>query len=122
RCLEDDARGSAGGGEHRRTAERAHRRDGAARRLGARADADCRGLVQDLSDRRAGRRPHTSVTVTRRLPIGAELVPALPDGAGGVHFRVWAPGRDRVAVVIDGQSTLLVAESMTGGYFSGIVS
>jgi maltooligosyltrehalose trehalohydrolase len=62
------------------------------------------------------------VTVTRRLPIGAELVPALPDGAGGVHFRVWAPGRDRVAVVINGESTLLVAESMTGGYFSGVVT
>jgi maltooligosyltrehalose trehalohydrolase len=33
---------------------------------------------------------------SRRLPIGAEVRP------GGVDFRVWAPARERVVVVIDG--------------------
>jgi maltooligosyltrehalose trehalohydrolase len=32
----------------------------------------------------------------RRLPVGAELIP------DGVHFRVWAPGRRRVEVVVEG--------------------
>jgi maltooligosyltrehalose trehalohydrolase len=68
-------------------------------------------------------------TVTRRLPIGAEI---LPD-AHGVHFRVWAPARQRVAVIIDGVATPLarevsdadadaVADAVDAGYFSGIVS
>src|SRR5258708_25871005 len=60
----------------------------------------------------------------RRLPVGAEEVP------GGVHFRVWAPRRERVAVVIDnrgasrpfaieeGGETDLLAEG--NGYFSGL--
>src|SRR5688500_375008 len=51
---------------------------------------------------------------TRRLPIGAELV------EDGVHFRVWAPRRKRLAVVSDGgASTELAAGS--DGYFSGLV-
>jgi maltooligosyltrehalose trehalohydrolase len=57
---------------------------------------------------------------TRRLPIGAE-----PQATGGVHFRVWAPRRRRVAVELQPDRgaerarhpTLLAAES--GGYFSG---
>ena len=36
-------------------------------------------------------------TMTRRLPVGAEV-----DPAGGVHFRVWAPARRSVAVVVEG--------------------
>jgi maltooligosyltrehalose trehalohydrolase len=64
-------------------------------------------------------------SVTRRLPIGAELQPD-----GGVHFRVWAPARQRVTVVVDGESTPLVAESTPmipdtpeeTGYFSGLVA
>lgn len=32
----------------------------------------------------------------RRMPVGAEIIPG-----GGVHFRVWAPGRSSVAVVLD---------------------
>src|SRR5690606_25766983 len=36
----------------------------------------------------------------RRLPIGAEVQPG-----GGVHFRVWAPRRERVDVVV-GPGTL----------------
>jgi maltooligosyltrehalose trehalohydrolase len=61
----------------------------------------------------------------RRLPIGAELLPE-----GGVHFRVWAPRRSDVKVVLEGGPgwisadtpviTPLVAEDE--GYFSGFVS
>ena len=58
-----------------------------------------------------------------RLPVGAEVLPA-----GGVHFRVWAPRRQRVEVVPeraedarddDLESVALDAEG--GGYFSGTV-
>src|SRR4051812_33518327 len=53
----------------------------------------------------------------RRLPVGAEVLP----GAGGVHFRVWAPRRRSVDVVIDGGSSLpLCAEG--NGYFAGTVT
>ncbi len=45
------------------------------------------------------------------MPIGAEVT------ASGVHFRVWAPKRRRVDVVIDGLATPLQAEP--NGYFSG---
>jgi maltooligosyltrehalose trehalohydrolase len=52
--------------------------------------------------------------MTRRLPIGAEIVP------GGAHFRVWAPKRTRVEVVLEpGAAFDLAAEA--GGYFSGFV-
>ena len=49
----------------------------------------------------------------RRRAIGAE--PA----DGGVHFRVWAPERKRVAVVIDGRDHPLEREER--GHFSGLV-
>jgi maltooligosyltrehalose trehalohydrolase len=53
----------------------------------------------------------------RRLPVGAELLPA-----GGVHIRVWAPDHRRVEVVLEagpgtGQSVRLDAEP--DGHFSG---
>src|SRR5580658_4739515 len=49
----------------------------------------------------------------RRLPVGAEVTGA------GVHFRVWAPVRKTVEVVLDGGGTVaLAAEHL--GYFSGI--
>ncbi len=49
----------------------------------------------------------------RRFPIGAELAD------GGSHFRVWAPKRRRVEVVLDsGAGVELSAEP--GGYFSGL--
>jgi maltooligosyltrehalose trehalohydrolase len=61
----------------------------------------------------------------RRLPVGAEMQPE-----GGAHFRVWAPRRRRVAVVLEGgagptagreRSTFeLTAEG--DGYFSGLVA
>jgi maltooligosyltrehalose trehalohydrolase len=63
-------------------------------------------------------------TASRRLPIGAEVLPG-----GGVSFRVWAPRRREVAVVLQsagtqhsgaaGRSVALEAEE--GGYFSAIV-
>ena len=68
-------------------------------------------------------------TTTRRLPIGAEVQPA--EHGGGVHFRVWAPDRKHVAVVIDGRETPLAredgdrtgsAESTGSGYFSGLIA
>lgn len=49
----------------------------------------------------------------RRLPVGAELI------SGGTHFRVWAPKRKRVDVVIEGQATALAPEP--AGYFAGLV-
>ncbi len=65
-----------------------------------------------------------SDTFVRQLPVGAELQPA-----GGVHFRVWAPRRKRVEVVLlDSRGTVAEASSPAkrlqaegDGYFSGIV-
>jgi maltooligosyltrehalose trehalohydrolase len=52
----------------------------------------------------------------RRLPIGAE-----PQPAGGVHFRVWAPRRRRVDVVlVGGAATELSLEE--DGFFAGVVA
>jgi maltooligosyltrehalose trehalohydrolase len=57
-----------------------------------------------------------------RLPVGAEVLPA-----GGVWFRVWAPRRREVAVIVqdgpggsshDGSSAIPL-EAEEGGYFSG---
>jgi maltooligosyltrehalose trehalohydrolase len=53
--------------------------------------------------------------VRRRLPVGAEVQPR-----GGVHFRVWAPQRRRVAVVLEGQGEVALAPE-AGGYCSGHV-
>jgi maltooligosyltrehalose trehalohydrolase len=51
----------------------------------------------------------------RRLPVGAEVVPE------GVHFRVWAPARREVDVLLeDGSSVPLAPEP--GGYFSGLLA
>lgn len=50
----------------------------------------------------------------RRLPQGAEVQPG-----GGVHFRLWAPDRDRVTLVLeDGPAIDLDA---AGGWFEGLV-
>ncbi|HEU0138238.1 MAG TPA: malto-oligosyltrehalose trehalohydrolase [Bryobacteraceae bacterium] len=53
----------------------------------------------------------------RQLPAGAEVVP------GGVEFRVWAPGKTRVEVVIEGGRDPAVhqLEPEQSGYFRGIV-
>ncbi|RJP14571.1 MAG: malto-oligosyltrehalose trehalohydrolase [Candidatus Abyssobacteria bacterium SURF_5] len=57
----------------------------------------------------------------RKLPIGAEIIPGR-----GVHFRVWAPRRENVSVVVENaggkkakKAYPLVAEKR--GYFSGLV-
>jgi maltooligosyltrehalose trehalohydrolase len=58
-----------------------------------------------------------SVTeLARRLPVGAEALPW-----GGVHFRVWAPRRARVEVVLEGGDSAFELAREEGGYFSGLV-
>ncbi len=55
--------------------------------------------------------------MTRRYPIGAEVVEA-----GGVHFRVWAPARKTVEVALEtgpGAPGAVELERETDGYFSG---
>jgi maltooligosyltrehalose trehalohydrolase len=54
----------------------------------------------------------------RRLPVGAEALP----GGGGVHFRVWAPRRRAVEVVLEGggRQSSIELEREAGGYFSGL--
>ncbi len=56
---------------------------------------------------------------TRRLPIGAE-----PVAAGGVDFRVWAPKRQRVEVVLEAErgQVAVELERTPDGYFSGAVA
>ena len=65
-----------------------------------------------------------SATVQRRLPIGAEVLTQ-----GGAHFRVWAPRRQRVTVILEGGidpgsnsrgDFPLQAES--NGYFAGSIA
>ena len=57
------------------------------------------------------------MVIDRRLGVGAEVV-----AGKGVEFRVWAPDRSKIEVVIEGSSVAahsLPAES--GGYFRGFV-
>src|SRR5436305_1505703 len=53
----------------------------------------------------------------RRLPIGAEV------HEGGVHFRVWAPKRRRVEIVLESERAPLAAalDAQPGGYFARLV-
>lgn len=53
--------------------------------------------------------------LTRRLPVGAE-----PLAAGGTHFRVWAPRRRQVAVVLENGGSFPL-EPEIQGYFAGLV-
>jgi maltooligosyltrehalose trehalohydrolase len=65
-----------------------------------------------------------SQQLARRMPIGAELQPN-----GGTHFRVWAPKRKQVEVILEGgiqkenteslQVMILTPEN--NGYFSGFI-
>jgi len=61
----------------------------------------------------------TRLLARRRLPVGAECLPEK-----GVHFRVWAPERRRVALVFTGADGRETAgpelETEQGGYFSGV--
>jgi maltooligosyltrehalose trehalohydrolase len=58
----------------------------------------------------------SSVPAWRRLPIGAEPAPG-----GGVHFRVWAPRRESVSVLVGDGSEPLALAAEPAGYFSGLV-
>ncbi len=51
----------------------------------------------------------------RRYPIGAEVTPE------GVHFRVWAPKRRRVEVVLNGDDTAVPLQREEPGYFAGLI-
>ncbi len=56
---------------------------------------------------------------TRKLPVGAEL-----DAAGGVHFRVWAPKRKTVRVVLEdgpGAPATKDLQPEAEGYFAATV-
>src|SRR5262245_35761018 len=55
----------------------------------------------------------TTALGSRRLQVGAEAVD------GGTYFRVWAPERSRVEVLIDGRSHALRREA--SGYFEALV-
>ena len=46
---------------------------------------------------------------SRRLPVGAEVQPG-----GGVHVRVWAPDRKRVAVQVEGGPAVDLAPEANG--------
>jgi maltooligosyltrehalose trehalohydrolase len=60
--------------------------------------------------------PNTDVR--RRFPVGAEVLPE-----GGAHFRVWAPRRRRVAVVLEGaDGGEFGLEPEGNGYFAGPVA
>jgi maltooligosyltrehalose trehalohydrolase len=64
-----------------------------------------------------GTREGTGWTATRRLPIGAEVQPG-----GGVHFRVWAPKRRTVEVVLEGgpgAGAVVPLAREEGGYHAG---
>jgi maltooligosyltrehalose trehalohydrolase len=52
----------------------------------------------------------------RRLPVGAEPAPG-----GGVHFRVWAPRRARVELLLEEGGTHLLAPE-DGGYHAALVA
>lgn len=59
----------------------------------------------------------TTSRVVRRLPVGAEV------GGGGLHFRVWAPKRQRVDIIFEEPSlspVQLAAEE--DGYFGGFAA
>ena len=67
-------------------------------------------------DRRAARRSRRGAGVTRHahaMPFGAEL------RDDGVAFRLWAPSRERAAVVVDGAEHAL--EPRAGGWFERTV-
>src|SRR5215204_4840102 len=54
--------------------------------------------------------------LARRLPVGAEILPG-----GGVHFRVWAPRREKVEVVFEDERRGFELEPEEDGYVSASV-
>src|SRR5215218_7387207 len=57
----------------------------------------------------------TGAAIARRRAVGAEVV------HDGVHFRVWAPRRQRVAVVLEAEGKEFPLRKDDHGYFSGLV-
>src|SRR5262245_39996959 len=56
-----------------------------------------------------------TTAIQRQLPIGAEVI-----AGGGVHFRVWAPRAEHVAVVFEDERVHPL-DKEENGYFSGLV-
>ena len=67
----------------------------------------------------AERQRSKPTSIRRRLPVGAELQPE-----GGVHFRAYAPLRQRVVVVFEDSATddqrELILQRDEGGYHAGL--
>jgi maltooligosyltrehalose trehalohydrolase len=76
----------------------------------------------NLSAERTGEFSHQNKPeVIRRLPVGAE-----PQPSGGAHFRVWAPSRKTVEVMLEcsgagGGAVPYELAREDNGYFSGII-
>lgn len=76
----------------------------------------------NLSAERTGEFSHENKPeVIRRLPVGAE-----PQPSGGAHFRVWAPRRKTVEVMLErsdagGGAVPYELDREGNGYFSGII-
>jgi maltooligosyltrehalose trehalohydrolase len=80
-------------------------------------------MTPTKSKPRRGRVPADPTSAGRRLPVGAEAIPG-----GGGHFRVWAPRRRTVEVVLEPARKRTASgvrpaplEPEGNGYFSGAV-
>ena len=71
---------------------------------------------ESIHEKAASNSVKSNFKISRRLPVGAEA-----QRDGGVHFRVWAPRRERVEVILHaGGSQAAVELAHEGdGYFSG---
>src|SRR5437763_12507034 len=105
----------------RRTAERRadhHRPDvDPRRRIGGEQSGDEKGdprHVDNPTGARIARFSGVTVAIARRFPVGAEL------GEGGADFRLWAPQRRSVGVVIEEREHALARDG--DGYFRGFVA
>ena len=75
---------------------------------------DCRANVLHTAPDRAMMADALLHKLSRRLPVGAEVTSA------GAHFRVWAPRRTKVEVVLaDDANCATELRSEGNGYFSG---
>ncbi|HJU06706.1 MAG TPA: malto-oligosyltrehalose trehalohydrolase [Nitrospiraceae bacterium] len=58
---------------------------------------------------------HSALPQPWRLDLGADVQP------GGVHFRVWAPRRKRVEVLLEEVGQAIPLEKNEDGYFTGLI-